>query len=233
MERPTKVITDPTTQLITDVLAVLNKITPQTFDKLTEKLCDIPIATNALLNKLIELVYEKAIQEQNFSNLYADMCSALERKSRYWSFLQVVYHRDEQQYFWMVDLEIDTELVGPFSCVEDCEAMAISSETLNPQTVSFKPNVESLVVSNEILIKIFKNVETSEYYFSYTPFPDLNKELMSPSTFPTKEEAMKDASKKNSFRRRLVWTCQQEFLNSTAMVCQLLHSFSSAVVTVM
>ena len=62
MIRPTKVITDPTIQLTNEVMQILNKITPQTFEKLTSKMCEIPVPTNALLDKLIEMIFEKAIQ---------------------------------------------------------------------------------------------------------------------------------------------------------------------------
>jgi len=86
---PKKQITDPVEIMTRDVQAILNKITPQTFQKLTMQLCEIPIDTNAMLDKLIQLVFEKAVQEPNFANLYAEMCAALDKESRYWAFLQV------------------------------------------------------------------------------------------------------------------------------------------------
>ena len=86
---PKKQITDPVEIMTRDVQAILNKITPQTFQKLTMQLCEIPIDTNAMLDKLIQLVFEKAVQEPNFANLYAEMCAALDNESRYWAFLQV------------------------------------------------------------------------------------------------------------------------------------------------
>lgn len=94
--RPTKVIANATEQLKMEVMSILNKITPQTFDKLTVKLCEVQVATWDHLEKLIELVFEKAIQEPNFANLYADMCMKLENQSRYWAFLQVLMTRASQ-----------------------------------------------------------------------------------------------------------------------------------------
>jgi hypothetical protein len=152
---PLIVVADPLAELCTEVMQILNKITPQTFEKLTGKMCEIPIGTNALLDKLIELVFEKAIQEQSFSNLYADMCAALEKRSRYWAFLQIVYHLDEKRYFWMMDLEFGNELAGPYTSVEDCIASALSSETLNISIVNFKPQVEELIMTSDLLIKVY------------------------------------------------------------------------------
>ena len=58
---PKKIILDPAELLSRTVQDILNKITPQTFSKLTGKLCDIPIDTNELLDLMIHKVFEKAI----------------------------------------------------------------------------------------------------------------------------------------------------------------------------
>ena len=50
------------------------------------------------------------------------------------------------------------------------------------------------------------------------PFPEVDTSMISTETFNTADEARKDALKKNSFRRRLVSICQEEFVNSTANV---------------
>ena len=58
---PKKIVSDPAELLSRNVQDILNKITPQTFSKLTGKLCDIPIDTNELLDLMIQKVFEKAI----------------------------------------------------------------------------------------------------------------------------------------------------------------------------
>ena len=88
---PRKAITDPLEVMTRDVQAILNKITPQTFPKLTQQLCDMPLLNCTMLERLIHLVFEKAIQEPNFADLYAGMISSLESQGRYWSFLQVIF----------------------------------------------------------------------------------------------------------------------------------------------
>ena len=259
--RPLKAIVDPLHQLSTEVMQILNKITPQTFEKLTAKICEIPVPTNSLLDKLIELVFEKAIQEPNFANLYADMCLALENESRYWAFLQIVEYRDDNnnnntvsnKYSWILDLEFETELSGPYNSIDECCTMSLATpELLNYHTIGFKVQVERVVIIHSMVVKIFKKVNTATattntmsdvssassagamsasvatssssgnecYYISILPLEDMKTENMSKDLFHSEEEARKDALKKNSFRRRLVSICQQEFQQSTSNVRQ-------------
>ena len=46
-------------------------------EKLTAKLCEIPAATNALLDAVVEPVHEKAIEKTSFSCPYSDMHHSL------------------------------------------------------------------------------------------------------------------------------------------------------------
>ena len=41
-------------------------------------MCELPVGSSAELDKMIELVFEKAINDTNFANLYAEMCVTLE-----------------------------------------------------------------------------------------------------------------------------------------------------------
>ncbi|XP_045784204.1 eukaryotic translation initiation factor 4 gamma 3-like isoform X4 [Maniola jurtina] len=56
---------------------ILNKLTPQKFDALLDKVKGLEINTQARLEGVIDLVFEKAIDEPNFSEAYAAMCSKL------------------------------------------------------------------------------------------------------------------------------------------------------------
>jgi len=211
---PKKVISDPLEILTRDVQAVLNKITPQTFAKLTTQLCEIPIDTNAMLDRLIYLVFEKAIQEPSFANLYADMCSSLENQSRYWAFLQVAFNKDSNQYIWMKDLTFDKDLAGPYSSSKECVSTVLkeSPPALHPITV--KVQVHEVIITSGILVKVFKNVESEEYFVSFLPYDEVDSSMISTKAFPTQQAAEKDATNENSFRRRLVHLCQDEFFAS-------------------
>jgi hypothetical protein len=223
MVRPKKVVTDPTQALSIEVMSILNKITPQTFDRLVLKLCEVHIATNSLLDKLIELVHEKAIAEHYFANLYAEMCAALEKESKNWSFLQVVYNKDKDEYFWVTDLDFPTDFAGPFPSVEACVDACQAETVLEVQPVSgFKLEVGKFILFDGKLIKIFKKASADDsaapaYYVFYSEVPEGSTELAYEKAFDTEEDAQKNALKLNSFRRRLVTSCQDEFMDSISL----------------
>ncbi|CAH0402002.1 unnamed protein product [Chilo suppressalis] len=56
---------------------ILNKLTPQKFDTLLKKVQHLEINNQKRLEGVIDLVFEKAIDEPNFSEAYAAMCSKL------------------------------------------------------------------------------------------------------------------------------------------------------------
>ncbi|XP_025411781.1 eukaryotic translation initiation factor 4 gamma 3-like isoform X3 [Sipha flava] len=61
-----------------NVRSILNKITPDNMIPLTERFKALPIDTYDRLEKTIDLVFEKAIEEQSFAPLYASLCSAMQ-----------------------------------------------------------------------------------------------------------------------------------------------------------
>ena len=152
--RPVKVIVDPIERLSSDVLSILNKITPQTFEKLTGKMCDIPVGTSSELDKMIQLVFEKANLDTSFAHLYAEMCAALELSSRRWAFLQYVYNKDSNQYFWIKDLTFDNVLAGPFGSLPECINATLGAEPPIMQHVEIKVEVMELTVTQNILIMV-------------------------------------------------------------------------------
>ncbi|XP_078614814.1 uncharacterized protein LOC144883967 isoform X8 [Branchiostoma floridae x Branchiostoma japonicum] len=56
---------------------ILNKLTPQNFQTLCQQVLDLDIVTEERLKGVIDLVFEKAITEPNFSAAYANMCRCL------------------------------------------------------------------------------------------------------------------------------------------------------------
>ncbi|CAH0746082.1 unnamed protein product [Diatraea saccharalis] len=56
---------------------ILNKLTPQKFDTLLKKVQHLEINNQKRLEGVIDLVFEKAIDEPNFSKAYAEMCNKL------------------------------------------------------------------------------------------------------------------------------------------------------------
>lgn len=59
------------------VRGVLNKLTPEKFDRLLNQVQDLTIDNAERLQGVIDLVFEKAVDEPNFSVAYAEMCKHL------------------------------------------------------------------------------------------------------------------------------------------------------------
>uniref|UniRef100_A0A4W4G255 Eukaryotic translation initiation factor 4 gamma, 1a n=1 Tax=Electrophorus electricus TaxID=8005 RepID=A0A4W4G255_ELEEL len=66
-----------TQELLRRVRSVLNKLTPQMFQPLMKQVMELTIDTEERLKGVIDLIFEKAISEPNFSVAYANMCRCL------------------------------------------------------------------------------------------------------------------------------------------------------------
>lgn len=66
-----------TQELFRRVRSILNKLTPQMFQQLMKQVTELAIDTEERLKGVIDLIFEKAISEPNFSVAYANMCRCL------------------------------------------------------------------------------------------------------------------------------------------------------------
>ncbi|KAK5923802.1 hypothetical protein CgunFtcFv8_000738 [Champsocephalus gunnari] len=66
-----------TAELFKRLRSILNKLTPQKFQDLMKQVQDLTIDTEERLKGTIDLIFEKAISEPNFSVAYANMCRCL------------------------------------------------------------------------------------------------------------------------------------------------------------
>ncbi|XP_035385939.1 eukaryotic translation initiation factor 4 gamma 3-like [Electrophorus electricus] len=69
--------TQKTQELFQKVRSILNKLTPQMFNQLMKQVMDLTIDTEERLKGVVDLVFEKAIDEPSFSMVYGNMCSCL------------------------------------------------------------------------------------------------------------------------------------------------------------
>ncbi|XP_068598109.1 eukaryotic translation initiation factor 4 gamma 3 [Brachionichthys hirsutus] len=77
-EGPTEDSDSEKTQvLFRKVRSILNKLTPQKFNQLINQVTDLTIDTEERLKGVIDLVFEKAIDEPSFSVAYGNMCRCL------------------------------------------------------------------------------------------------------------------------------------------------------------
>lgn len=73
-----------TQELFKRVRSILNKLTPQKFQQLMKQVTELTIDTEERLKGVIDLTFEKAISEPNFSVAYANMCRCLSGVSGVW-----------------------------------------------------------------------------------------------------------------------------------------------------
>lgn len=66
-----------TQDLFKRVRSILNKLTPQKFQQLMKQVTDLTIDTEERLKGVIDLTFEKAVSEPDFSVAYANMCRCL------------------------------------------------------------------------------------------------------------------------------------------------------------
>lgn len=59
------------------VRGILNKLTPEKFDKLSLELLNVGIDSPTVLKGVILLIFDKALEEPKYSNLYAQLCHRL------------------------------------------------------------------------------------------------------------------------------------------------------------
>lgn len=59
----------------------MNKLTEETYAKLSEKLLKVEIKTVDILKDIIKIVFDKAIWEPKFVKMYAEICTQLSKVS--------------------------------------------------------------------------------------------------------------------------------------------------------
>lgn len=63
------------------VRGILNKITPETFDRLTKELVNVGLNSPRTLRGVIYLLFDKALKDLKYSSLYAKLCQELSEKA--------------------------------------------------------------------------------------------------------------------------------------------------------
>lgn len=63
--------------LFRKVRGILNKLTPEKFDKLTDAILHIGLDTSLILKGVILLIFDKALDEPKYSSIYAQLCKRL------------------------------------------------------------------------------------------------------------------------------------------------------------
>lgn len=218
---PKKSAVDPLENLTLQVRSILNKITPQTFEKLAGQIRELKITSSLYCDRLVSLIFEKAIFEQNFSNLYAELCLDLEKDMLTWPFIHVIYFRDSNQYSWVIDIDMESNVLsGPYKSTKDC-VNASNNDVLPPmRPISQKLVLHQIVASNNVLTKIYRNPSSvaEEYFCGFLSLSEIPPESMSNIRYTSADDANRSARKKNTIKSRLLRFCEQEFYQSSEKV---------------
>ena len=77
-KKPAWALKNESDQIISKAKLILNKMTPEKFDKLSDQFI-LLINNKKLLSKTVQIIVEKAQMEKNFSSIYADLCVKLDQ----------------------------------------------------------------------------------------------------------------------------------------------------------
>ena len=216
------------------VKGILNKMTKEKFDRLATQMCDIQILSYDMLTMIIHNVYEKAIDEPSFGDMYADLCVRLSKGAAQANndFVKVIESDEEpptegdaapasQQsassshvvYRWSNDVSTtDSEVVGPFKNADECIDAALTGSGSPEPRGEAKLELVKLVIRNGVFIKILRKKDEDAFYCVYFPVSEAEEcgQQLS-EIFLSEVECVQDAKKKNSFKRSLLNKCEDEF----------------------
>lgn len=220
------------------VKALLNKMTKEKFDRLADQMLEIPISSAEILTMMIDNVYDKAIDEPRFGDMYADLCVRLSQSVQGTEFVHIIESDEEPPtedgtsadvagessshtvYRWSNDISTsDSEVVGPLPSAEACIEAALDDNERTPiERGDMELELVRVVIKRSIFIKIMKRKgnpdgeEGDAFYVLYFPVGEAEELGQALSNiFLSRVECEADAAKKNSFKRSLLNKCEEEF----------------------
>jgi len=218
------------------VKSILNKMTKEKFDRLSEQMLQVPIKSAEILRMMINNVFDKAIDEPSFGDMYADLCVRLSQSAQASSFIHIIESDEEPPtedgaspavgesssytvYRWSNDVSTsDDQIVGPFSSVDECFDVALSEEEETPQPRGdMALELVSVTIRRGIFVKVMQKKEFEEgekniFYTVYFPVSEAKEcgQQLS-DIFLSDVECVSDANKKNRFKTSLLNKCEEEF----------------------
>lgn len=195
------------------VYSIMNKMTREKFDRLAVQLTEIDMESLDMLQSVIKILFDKALGEPHFCDMYADLCVHLELNWKVWSFLQIVQNDDDNTYSWTTMAENDSEVVGPFDSLSETLDSA-RSEEFEPTPAPANLKLSEVRIQNQKFIKVWTVEEESkpkQYYWSGQLLEDLGDDQTLNGPFESFDHANRTAIKNCSFKRILLNACQEEF----------------------
>ena len=202
------------------VKSILNKMTKEKFERLSTQMCEIPLESYETLTMILRRVYEKAIDEPTFGDMYADLCCSLSKTAGTMSFLHIVVSDEESDngcpkvYRWSNDVgHADGEIVGPFEDADAALDAALEQSGTPIERGERTLEIVSLRIIRKSFVKVMKDASNDEYFVVYFDISNLEEcgQQLSEDFFLSEKECRSDANKNNSFKRSLLNKCEDEF----------------------
>ncbi|KAG6964778.1 hypothetical protein JG687_00005767 [Phytophthora cactorum] len=203
----------PLEKTLSNVNSMLNKLTREKFAKLTSELCAVDIDSFVLLSSIVSIIMDKALEEPNFADVYADLCKEFHSRTakQTWSFLRVLSDENGSFYWTGIDKATFTSFAGPFdsprSCLEDIDASE-SAVTSTCDCESF-PSV-NYRRQGDFLVAVGEK-GTGAFYYSKRNISEISDDEPFGGPFESAELARHAAATQTTFTRLLVNRCQGEF----------------------
>jgi len=106
--------------------SILNKLTREKFGRLSGQLLSIPITSLAMLSEVISTVFDKALDEPNFGEMYADLCDLLAKNRDRWTIVKVTRREDTGKFYFAMckNPSEEDEWKGPYETEEKAQEEA-------------------------------------------------------------------------------------------------------------
>jgi len=117
------------------IKSILNKLTKEKFDKLSDDICNLAINNINFVYKMVDLIFNKAIELPTFSDLYVQLMNKVNldwiTKSNHYIY-HYIYNYDDQKHYWTYHINSITDytngnLYGPFFTSEKILSFILKS----------------------------------------------------------------------------------------------------------
>jgi hypothetical protein len=115
----------------------------------------LDVSNTAMLDKVIGIIFDKALDEPYFTQLYAELCGYFNKEGTQWVFYTIVKYLDENMYFWIKDFAFDRSVAGPYSSDKECIDAVLDAEVPPPMNLPTIPleNID-IILTRDMLMKV-------------------------------------------------------------------------------
>ena len=215
------------------VKGILNKLTREKFDKLSNDICTLDISNINILKCLSNLIFNKALEVYSFADMYIDLCYKIHSNwvkiDKLNHIVYTVYNLDNEKWYWtykyndITSINDETTIYGPFFTKNKILSFISNSFIENKSTFEISNTSEldldicNVYIQNCIIYTLFEDKKTSKFFFKK------NKELYysnnvnntiygNPSPLDSSIDATQTALNFISFRKLIVNNVQSLFM---------------------